>query len=126
MQARLSLTFVALLLATTACVISNNTCMNNGGGISATTIGSNIQVDGSDNRIEGNNCVGADYGIYAGTGSNIILGNSCSGNSTNWRIGAGNVYATIVDRTAPGGALISGDSAPGTLGTTEPNANITY
>jgi len=103
--------------------VLNNTCSSNG---LSSGNGAGILATGNDNRIEGNNCLFADRGIDVDGLGNIIIRNTVSGNTTNWTIAASNVVGPIVDRTAPGGAAISGNSAAGTTGTTDPNTNITY
>jgi len=57
---------------------------------------------------------------------NVIIRNSCAGNSINWVIAANNVCGPILNRTAPASAAISGDAAPSSLGSTDANANYTY
>jgi hypothetical protein len=57
---------------------------------------------------------------------NIIIRNTCSGNTINWVIAANNVVGPILDRTAPASAAISGNSAPDSTGSPHPNANFTY
>jgi parallel beta-helix repeat protein len=106
---------------TSGCVIRGNTCNSNGVGN-----GAGIQAISVDNRIEGNNCTLADRGIDVNGPGNIIIGNTCSGNTTNWEIAANNVCGPIVDRTAPASAAISGNSAPDSTGSTHPHANFTY
>lgn len=39
---------------------------------------------------------------------------------------ANNVYGPIIDRRAPASAAVLGVSGPGSLGSTDPNANFTY
>ena len=85
-----------------------------------------IKATGSDNRLEGNNCVVADRGIDVDASGNIIVRNTCSGNTVNWDIVANNVVGPILDRTSPASLPIIGNSAPSSLGTTDPNANFTY
>lgn len=91
-----------------------------------------IRVTGADNRIEANNATGGALGIaVAGTG-NVVLRNTCSGNSTNYVIAANNRYGPIIDITATGTAAVNGNSAPSTLAapssaaTTDPHANFAY
>lgn len=103
--------------------VLNNTCSSNG---LSSGNGAGIFATGNDNRIKGNNCLFADRGIDVDGIGNIIVRNTVSGNTTNWTIAGSNVVGQIVDRTVPGGAAISGNSAAGTTGTTDPNANITY
>lgn len=105
------------------CVIRGNTCSSNGSG---TGDGAGIHATSNDNRIEGNNCIGADRGIDVDVAGNLIIKNTCSGNTINWAIAANNVCGPILDRTAPASAAISGNSAPDSTGSTHPNANFTY
>jgi parallel beta-helix repeat protein len=103
--------------------VRDNTCAVNGFGSGN---GSNIHVEGTDNRIEGNTCTAADVGFeILGTG-NLIIRNSCSGNSTNWAFVPNNVHGPIIDRTAPGSPAVTGNAAASSLGTTDSNANLTY
>jgi len=109
---------------TSACLVLANTCSMNGNGPSN---GAGIRATGADNRIEGNNCTTADRGIDVDGAGNIIIKNTCSGNTiANWDIVANNVVGPILDRTAPASAAILGNSAPSSLGSTDPNANFTY
>jgi len=110
------------IVCSSASTIRGNTCHSNGNGGD----GAGIHATGTDNRIENNNCVGADQGIDVDASGNIIVRNTCSGNALNWDIAANNVVGPIIDRTAPASGAISGNSAPSSLGTTEPNANFTY
>jgi hypothetical protein len=102
--------------------ISGNTCTNNGN----TGSGAGIHTTGGESRIENNNCNFADRGIDVDAPGNIILRNSCTGNSTNWTIVAGNVVGPILDRTTPGSAAINGNSAPDSTGSAHPNANFSH
>ena len=81
---------------------------------------------GTDTRIEANNCVRADRGIDIPGAGNIIIKNTCSGNTLNWSIAANNIFGPIIDRTAPGTAAVSGNAAANTLGSTDANANFSY
>ena len=111
------------ILCSSGCVIHLNTCSGNGNGAGD---GAGIHATQSDNRIEGNNCTGADRGIDVDAASNFIIKNTCSGNTTDWDILANNVYGPILDRRVPISAAVLGVSGPGSLGTTDPNANFTY
>ena len=104
------------------CHVVNNGCSVNGNGGD----GANILATGSDNRIEGNNCVGADRGIDVDAAGNIIVKNTCAGNSTNWDIVANNYYGPIIDRAGIATAAVTGAAAAGTLNTSDPNANFSY
>lgn len=104
-------------------VIRNNTCTLNGNGAPS---GAGIRTIATGCRIEGNTCADADTGIDVDAAGNIIIRNTCSGNTNNWTIVANNVVGPIIDRTAPASAAISGNSAPSSLGSTDPNANFSY
>jgi parallel beta-helix repeat protein len=104
-------------------VIRGNSCSTNG--LNAGD-GAGINATGADNRIEGNHCTGADRGIEAAAAGNIIIRNTCSGNTTDWVIAASNVFGPIIDRRTPGSAAVSGFSAAGSMGSTDPNANFSY
>ncbi len=103
---------------TTACVAIANTCASNGIGD-----GAGIHATGVDNRIEGNNCTGADRGIDVDVAGNIIIRNTCSGNPTNWDVVAGNNCLVVL---AVDAAAILGDAGGVSIGSTNPFANFTY
>ena len=103
------------------CRIVGNTCAGTGFLGAAC-----IHATGSDNRIESNNCTDATRGIDVDGAGNVIIRNTCSGNTTNWDIAANNVCGPILDRTAPASAAIQGNSAPSSLGSTDANANYSY
>jgi parallel beta-helix repeat protein len=107
------------------CVIRGNVCVGNGTTTSASG-GAGIRATGSGNRIEGNQCSDADRGIDVDVAGNFIIRNTCRGNTINWTIAADNVVGAIINRQAPGSAAISGDSAPDSTGSSNPNANFTY
>ena len=106
-----------------SCLVLNNACSLNGNGAGD---GAGIHALSADNRIEGNNCIGADRGIDVDVAGNIIVRNSASGNTTNYVIVANNVFGAIVDRTAPASAAVSGNAAASSAGTTDPWANFSY
>ncbi len=99
-------------------LVLHNQCHDN--------VGPGIEVVTDGARIEGNNCTGNAIGMHVDGVGNIIIRNTCSGNSTNWDIVANNVVGPILDRTAPASAAIFGDAAPDSTGSTHPNANFTY
>jgi parallel beta-helix repeat protein len=101
--------------------VRGNQCTLNGNG---TNDGAGILATGSDNRIEDNNCSDADRGIDINAAGNIIFRNTCSGNTLNWDVAAGNV-CLVISGVAGLGA-ISGDSGGVSPGSTNPNANYTY
>lgn len=100
-------------------------CLSEGNAPGA-DIGAGIRITGTDVRIEGNTCHTNDRGVQVDGAGNLIIRNSCSGNTTDWVIAANNVFGPIIDRRATGSTAINGFSAPGTLGTTDPNANFSY
>ena len=103
------------------CRVVGNTCTGNG-----LINGAGIHATGNDNRIEGNNCTDTTRGIDVDGAGNVIIRNTCSGNTINWDIAANNVCGPILDRTAPASAAIQGNSAPSSLGSTDANANYSY
>ncbi len=107
------------------CLVLNNMMSGNGSGAGN---GAGVHATGSRNRIEGNNCVTADRGVDVDGTDNLIIRNSCSGNTINWSIAAGNVSGLISDRTAPASAAVLGNSATSSLsfGDGVPNGNFTY
>lgn len=105
------------------CMVLNNSCAFNGAGVGS---GSNIHVLGSNNRIEGNQCLNADIGVDVDLAGNTILRNTCADNVTNWDIVPNNIYGPIVDRRVPASAAVLGNSAASSLGTTDANANFSY
>jgi parallel beta-helix repeat protein len=109
---------------TSDCLVLSNACSKNGNGAS---IAAGIFVSGSNNRVEGNSCVTADYGLQVSGTGNIIVKNTCAANTTfNWAIAANNVCGPVLNRTAPASAAISGDSGVSSLASTDPNANFTH
>jgi parallel beta-helix repeat protein len=103
------------------CVIRNNTCMQNANG-SAT--GFNIHATGADNRIESNNCTQAGRGIKVDSAGNFITRNTCSGNSTNYDIVAGNVALVVSAAATP--AAILGSAGGVAPGSTDPSVNFSF
>jgi len=102
------------------CRVTDNSCDSNGNGSGD---GAGIHATSSDNRIEGNNCTGADRGIDVDVAGNIIIRNTCSGNTTNWDVVAGNICLVVQGVT---GAAILGNSGGVAPGSTDPNANFSY
>ncbi len=102
------------------CFISGCTAARNGNGGD----GAGILVIGNDVRIEGNNCTGNDRGIDVNSIGNFIARNTCSGNTTNWDVVAGNVILVVNAATA--GVAVVGNAGGVAPGSTDPNANFTY
>jgi hypothetical protein len=107
---------------TSGSIIEGNILLNNGAG----GAGAGILATGSNNRIEGNNCVGADFGVKVDGPANVIIRNSCSGNTTDWSLVASNVFGPIIDRRTPSSPAVNGFASPGSLGSSDGNANISY
>ncbi len=102
-------------------LLIGNTANDNGQSVDG---GSGIRLYGSDNRVEGNNCTSATFGIRASASGNFITRNVCSGNTTNWDISAGNTC--LVVNAATNASAWSGNSGGAAPGSTDPNANFTY
>lgn len=102
------------------CSILNNNCAANGQDAAGDA---GIHVIGSRNRIEGNNCTNADFGIQVDNSPNIIVRNTCNSNTTNWQVIAGN-RCLVVQGVLAG--AISGNAGGVSPGSTDPNANFTY
>ncbi len=99
--------------------VLGNDCSTNGNGGD----GAGVLVTGSDNRIEDNHCTDNDRGVDVNTAGNFIARNTCSGNTLNWDVVAGNVIFVVNATTA---AAVTGDSGGTSPGSTNPNANFTY
>jgi len=110
------------------CLVLANACSVNGfpgigGGIGD---GAGIHATGADNRIEGNNCTDADRGIDVDVAGNIIIRNTCSGNTINWSIAIGNSFGPIVVAGTNAAVVNTNGAVAGNLGSTDPNANFSY
>jgi hypothetical protein len=90
--------------------------------VDASTVG--ILVANAGSRIEGNNIVRQGTAIKITGSGNLIIGNTLMGNNTAANIVAGNRVGTLV--TAPSMSAVNGNSGGGSMGTTDPNANILY
>lgn len=101
-------------------VVRGNTCNGNASdGIFVSSSGAN--------RIEGNHMFGNGRGLHVIGPGNFIVRNTAGANTTvNWSIVANNVLGPIINRTAPNSGSVSGDSAPSSLVSTDPNANFTH
>ena len=105
-----------------SCLARGNNSSSNG----SSGDGAGIHVRNSENRIEGNNVARNNRGIDVDSAGNVIVQNTARGNTVNYDLVANNIFGTIVDRTAAVSAVVSGNSAPGSVGTTDPWANISY
>src|SRR5256885_6039132 len=99
-----------------------NNCTSNG----SSGDGAGIHAISFSNRIEANNVVINDRGIDVDGPGNVIIQNTARQNTINYDIAANNVFGAIIDRTAAVSFAVSGNSAPGSAGTTDPWANISY
>lgn len=99
--------------------IRGNTCHSNGNGGD----GAGIHAEGTDNRIDANNCTDADRGIDVDFAGNFITRNTCSGNTTNWDVVASNNLLVVIAVDA--GAVL-GNSGGVSPGSTDPSANFSY
>ena len=107
-----------------SCAVLQNTCYINGWNLAGSA---GIHIIGNDCRVEGNTCTNSDRGVWVQVPGCIVMKNSCSNNTTNWLIVAGNSVAPIVQSSSSSnGAQISGSTYAGSLGTTDPNANFSY
>jgi hypothetical protein len=88
--------------------------------------GAGIHAIASGNRIEANNVAFNDRGIDVDGAANVIIQNTATRNTNNYDIAANNIFGAIVDRTTPASGAVTGNSAPGSAGTTDPWANISY
>ena len=105
---------------TLRCSVLNNNCMTNGFGAGT---GAGVRVTGSGNRLEGNHCVNADTGIEVTAASNVIMRNTCGGNTINWAVQGGNTCFVIVNG---GGPAINGNSGGVAPTSSDPSANFTF
>lgn len=85
--------------------------------------GAGLLIAGSRTRAEGNNCSSNAVGVSTTSAGNFISRNTCSANSTNWSIVAGNKCLVVL---GVNGAAVNGDSGGTAPGSTDPNANFTY
>lgn len=99
--------------------IRGNNCFRNGNGDD----GAGIHAEGTDNRIDLNNCTDADRGIDVDFAGNFITRNTCSANTTNWDVVAANNILVILVVDAP---AVLGNSGGVSPGSTDPNANYSY
>ncbi len=104
----------------TSCLVRSNACTANGSGAGDAA---GIHATGADNRIEGNACTLADRGIDVDVGGNFVTRNTCSGNTSNWELVAGNACLVVNATLSP---VISGNSGGLAPGSTDPNADFSY
>lgn len=82
---------------------ASNTCAGNGN--------AGIYANNNDNRIENNLVSDSPFGLLLTSSGNLVIGNSATGNTTNYSISTGNSYATIVDVSGGGGFNITSQYA---------------
>lgn len=104
----------------TGCAVLDCTCRGNGAGTSSRA---GIALFSGDSRVEGNNMVNNNIGLYAEASGNFVTRNTASGNGTNWALASGN-RILVVNSTAAGS--FSGNSGGTSPGSTDPWANFTY
>lgn len=100
-----------------------NTCTGNG---TSDVNGAGISAAGSRNRIEANVCAQNGRGVSVEGTQNLIVRNACSGNTVHWVFSAGNSYGPLVVASTNGAALSTSGASPGTIGSSDPNANIAH
>ena len=102
-------------------LVTDNVCMSNGR-LSPSAGISTIQASINQARIERNHCSSnTGPGIRVQGPDNFVFGNTCSFNTPNYVIAAGNRVGSIV--VPPSSAAINGNSGGGS-GTTDPFANF--
>ena len=79
---------------------------------------------GCRHRIEGNSVTDSPIGLEVDFAGNLIIGNSASGNTSNYEIVVGNKVGVIVD--APDSVAISGSTGGAGVGTTNSWANFSF
>lgn len=84
-----------------------------------------IHATNNGSHIESHICTTADRGVDVDGTGNFIIRNTCSGNTTNWDIVAGNALVPIVS-VSTNAVPVVGSTYAGSLGSTDPNANFTY
>ncbi|MBK7406168.1 MAG: right-handed parallel beta-helix repeat-containing protein [Phycisphaerales bacterium] len=106
---------------TTECDIIGNHCENNG--VLGTGAGLYAAPGSGRSRIEGNTCSSNDYGIKVDGSANLVVGNRCTLNTTNFQIATGNRVATIV--VLPTSGVITGNSG-GDSGAADSFSNLAF
>ncbi len=85
-----------------------------------------IFITASGNRIDNNTCAVNAIGLRVDGSRNLITRNTCDSNTSgNWLIAANNAVATII-QAARNTSTINANAYTGSLGSTDPNANITH
>lgn len=102
--------------------VSNCMCRSNGN-VSGSGAGIRVRVSSVHAVVRDNNCCDNDWGVRIDGTLNLVVGNTCTSNSTNFDILSGNRVAQIV--SFPLSGAISGDSG-GTITTTQSNCNFAY
>lgn len=108
------------------CVVRGNTCSRNGWNYTGTApagAGIRLHTGATGCRIEDNNCTFQIRGVHVEAAGNIIVRNTCKGNTTNWQVAAGNVCLVV---SAAASTAITGNAGGVSPGSADPNANFTY
>jgi parallel beta-helix repeat protein len=103
------------------CTITHNTCRANGNDGSGAGI--RLAATAARTVIRENNCVQNDWGIKIEGAANLVIGNTCTMNASNFEIASGNRVGAIV--TLPTSGAISGNSG-GSSAPTDPISNFAF
>ncbi|MEZ6164180.1 MAG: hypothetical protein R3B67_07055 [Phycisphaerales bacterium] len=103
-------------------VITNNSVSGNGG-FSVGGAGIRIEPGASRTLIRGNNCSQNNWGVRVEGSLNLLIGNTCTNNTTNFDIVSGNRVGEIVVLSTSG--AISGNSG-GSTTPTNPASNFAF
>jgi hypothetical protein len=87
------------------------------------TIGIRVLL-GDGSRIESNNILGQATGIAVNSPGNLVVGNTLRANITAVSIAAGNRVGSLINTPVMGAVV--GNTGGGSLGSTDPNANLLY
>ncbi|MBC7772447.1 MAG: right-handed parallel beta-helix repeat-containing protein [Pyrinomonadaceae bacterium] len=103
-------------------IVRENCCSVNG----VVNSGAGIRVVNSDCRVEANSSNSNPVGYSIDGHGNLFIRNSASGNATNFILNSYNQYGAILNQTTGLTAAVIGNSAAGTLNSSDPWANIAF
>ena len=109
-----------ILIESTGNTVRNNTARNNG----VDQDGGGVRVVAERNRLEDNHVANNTVGIWVTSPRNTVIANSASDNLFNYVISPGNRYGPIINHTSTATSSASGNSASGTMSTSDPHANF--